>query len=177
LCLMTGLNRNRLVSRKIQKLIGEKYGRQNNFPRKTFYFKQILFPFPQKSAEPRPIPIPGNINSHHLGCHHTGTGRLSGRLQCHEGLVQTTQHAHTHTHTYTYTHTFTHTHTHIHTQACTHSHTHPPIHTHTHTHARTHTHTVIIRQNVSKLTSSLLSPYKTCPMIMQATVSCGSSSI
>jgi hypothetical protein len=52
---MSCLNKNVIT----KKLTGEKYGRQNNFPQKTFYFKRI-FSFPRKSADPRPIPIPEN---------------------------------------------------------------------------------------------------------------------
>jgi hypothetical protein len=39
-------------------LSGRRYSRSKKIPRKTFYFKRILFSFPRKSADPRPIPIP-----------------------------------------------------------------------------------------------------------------------
>jgi hypothetical protein len=53
---LTGITGAKCDTREI--LSGRRYSRSNKIPRKTFYFKRILFSFPRKSADLRPIPIP-----------------------------------------------------------------------------------------------------------------------
>jgi hypothetical protein len=73
-------------------LTGEKYSRQNNIPRKTSYFKRILFSFPRKSADPRPIPIPENAKkldeqAAHLQYKKTTTKQNKKKTKTHNDIL------------------------------------------------------------------------------------------